>query len=50
LSQLDGSALQSEIGYILQVYYARVIKTLNTIPTLMWTYPGMQGLENFIAI
>ena len=50
LIQLEGSELQSEIGYILQVYYTGVIKTLNTIPTLMWTYPGTQGLKNFIAV
>jgi hypothetical protein len=50
LFPLTGTALTQEISYILQVYYTGVIKTLNTIPTLMWTYPGIRGLERFMTI
>jgi hypothetical protein len=50
LRGLKGTALSREIISLLQVYYTGVIKALNTIPTLMWTYPGIQGLSKFLTI
>jgi hypothetical protein len=31
-------------------YYTWIIKTLNAIPTVMWTFPGTRGLDRFASI
>jgi hypothetical protein len=39
-----------EVSGFLMVYYSGVANALNTVPTLMWTYPGRQGLHPFALI
>jgi hypothetical protein len=50
LVDLQEPAFSREVNSILLVYYTGVIKTLNTIPTMMWTYPRNRGLDRFTNI
>jgi hypothetical protein len=47
---LDEPEFSKEVSGFLIVYYSGVANALNTIPTLMWTHPGRQGLRPFASI
>jgi hypothetical protein len=50
LTDLKEPVLSQQIVSMLAVYYTGVIRSLGTIPTMMWTYPGERGLNSFVNI
>jgi hypothetical protein len=44
LTGIDDKAFAQELNELFIIYYSGIVKTLHVVPTLMWTFPGMQGL------
>jgi hypothetical protein len=43
-------AFDAAVNELLTVYYSGVVKKLNVIPTLMWTFPEVDGLDQYLSI
>ena len=50
LTNIDDTTFMRALNELLMVYYSGVVKTLHVIPTLMWTFPGTQGLGRYLSM
>jgi len=46
----DTTTFALAVNELLAVYYSCVLKTMHVIPTLMWTFPGTEGLQQYLPI
>jgi hypothetical protein len=50
LTNIDNTTFMRALNKLLMVYYSGVAKTLHVIPTLMWTFPSMHRLDQYLSI
>ena len=43
-------AFDVAVNELLTVYYSGVVKKLNVVPTLMWKFPEVEGLDRYLSI
>ena len=50
ISDMNEPAFSRELQTLLVVYFEGVARFQNTVPTLMWTFPGVHGVRNFLLL
>ena len=50
ISIMNEPAFSRELQTLLVVYFEGIAHFQNTVPTLMWTFPGVHGVKHFLSL
>jgi hypothetical protein len=50
LTGIDHESFARAVNELFIVYYSGVIRVLHVVPTILWTFPGTEGLGHYLSI